>query len=251
MTRKKSAPSSVSQKIDGRIRHSDVMIAQAKCSLSTDEMRRYIGWSSEMQTKALAHPDEELRSPAQAIILRQLIHNPGLCVIPPKPTFDEVLQRINDTINVAEIYGREFGAINRESRGAVPLSAFRLMRLMGISSANRARMQARDVQSPSVTRQLQHIMRLMDAYGPQEGFARFVGYVREEAQSRGLTLREVMSPNAWKPKGQDAAAESAAGRQARRRAAAVAAVPVGEDRPAAGKRAGKSAAKKAVHRNGG
>lgn len=166
-------------------------MAKSLCSMSGTEFPVYYGWSNATLVNLSKRPDTPLWSPAQSILTRHLLHDPLQCMFPPKPIFRSVLERINDNVNI-EAYWQEFGARRKKK-----LSPRRLVLLMGLSLSAEHRLMRGTEPSPTVARLLQHITRLMDELGEEQGFARFVSLAREEAAARGMALSQVFESNSW------------------------------------------------------
>lgn len=151
----------------------------------------YFGWTPATLLDLNKRAEAPLWSPAQSILVRHLVKNPEMCVLPPKPVFRILLDRINENVDV-ESYSQEFGARKKKV-----LSPRRLVLLMGLSISAENRLLKGREPSPTVLRMLQHINKMLDEYGDEAGFARLVSLAREEAAARGMTLAEVFAGNSW------------------------------------------------------
>jgi hypothetical protein len=179
--------------LSGRVSYADAQTAKDLCGLTNAEFASYFGWTPITMLDLAKRPDS-LLSPAHSMIVRHLIHQPEMCVMAPKPTFDSVLKRINEGVNI-EAYSTEFGVRNKKV-----LSPRRLVLLMGMSLSAESRLGKGVAPSPIVSRVLQHLTRLMDTYGDAKGFDRFLDIARQEAAARGMTIAQVFDASRWRSK---------------------------------------------------
>ena len=179
------------QKRLARVTFIDMKTASSLCDLNQSDMAYYFGLSSGKLNAMANQPDLPVWSPTHAIVTRQLIDDPALCLLPRKITFKQTLDRINREAYI-EQFSLEFGVRRKKE-----LSARRLVLLMGLSISAEFRLMRSNEPSPIVSRLLQHINKLMDVHGGQKGFWVFVNQVRDEATSRGMTIANIFEDNSW------------------------------------------------------
>lgn len=178
--------------LPGRITFADAQTVKNLCGLTQAEFVYYFGWTPGTVLDLSAKAEDALLSPTHAMIVRQLLNSPEMCMMPPTPTFESVLDRINRGVDI-DAYSMEFGTRRKKK-----LSPRRLVLLMGLTLSAESRLGKGVAPSPIVARMLQHLNRLMDVYGDADGFERFVSIAREEAASRGMTMARLFEQSRWR-----------------------------------------------------